>query len=42
MDKGSESGSGIFPDPDPDDPKRPSPTGSGLATLIKTYDKKSV
>ena len=26
------SGSGIFPDPDPGDPKRPDPTGS--ATLI--------
>ena len=34
MDKGS--GSGIFPDPDPGDPKRPDPTefGSGSATLI--------
>ena len=32
MDK--ESGSGIFPDQDPGDPKRPDPTGSGSATLI--------
>ena len=34
MDKGS--GSGIFPDPDPGDPKRPDPTGSGsgFATLF--------
>ena len=33
MDKGS--GSDIFPDPDPGDPKRPYPTrsGSGSATL---------
>ena len=28
------SGSGIFPDPDPGDPKRPDPTGSGSATLL--------
>ena len=36
MDKGS--GSGIFPDPDldPGDPKRPDPTGSGSATLVRT------
>ena len=34
MDKGS--GSGIFPDPDPGDPKRPDPTGSGSATLVFT------
>ena len=27
------TGSGIFPDPDPGDPKRPDPTGSGSATL---------
>ena len=32
VDKGS--GSGIFPDPNPGDPKRPDPTGS--ATLVKT------
>ena len=32
MDKGS--GSGIFPDPDPGDPKRPDPNGSGSATLV--------
>ena len=25
--------SGIFPNPDPGDPKRPNPTGSGSATL---------
>ena len=31
MDKGS--GSGIFPDPDPGDPKRPDSTESGSATL---------
>ena len=32
------SGSGIFPDPDLGDPKRPDPTGSGSgsATLLKT------
>ena len=31
------SGSGIFSDPDPDlgDPKRPDPTGSEPATLLK-------
>ena len=34
MDK--RPGSGIFPDPDPGDPKRLDPTGSGSATLIKT------
>ena len=34
VDKGS--GSGIFPDPEPGDPKRPDPTGSGSATLVKT------
>ena len=32
MDKGS--GSGIFSDLDPGDPKRSDPTGSGSATLI--------
>ena len=31
MDKGY--GSGIFPDPDTGDLKRPDPTGSGSATL---------
>ena len=40
MDKGSRSGSGIFPDPDPDpgDPKRPDPTGceTGSATQVQT------
>ena len=35
MDKGS--GSGIFPDPDLGDPKKPDPTGSGSATLVNTY-----
>ena len=30
------SGSCIFPDPDPGDPKRPDPTGSGSATLVET------
>ena len=37
VDKGS--GSSIFPDPDPGDPKRPDPTTSisGSATLVKTY-----
>ena len=40
MDKGS--GSGIFPDPDPGDQKRPDPTGSGSATLIKTMLKFTV
>ena len=35
-----ESGSGIFPDPDPGDQKRPDPTGSGSATLFKTIDVK--
>ena len=40
MDKGS--GSGIFPDPDPGDPKRPDLTGSGSATLLKTIEKKVV
>ena len=34
MDKLSESG--IFPDPDPGDPKRQDPTGSGSATRGKT------
>ena len=34
VDKGS--GCGIFPDPDPGDPKRPNPTGSGSATLLKS------
>ena len=34
MDKESGSGSGKIPDPG--DPKRPDPTGSGSATLIKT------
>ena len=31
-----QPGSGIFPDPDPGDPKRPDPTGSGFgsATLV--------
>ena len=29
-----------FPDPDPGDPKRPDPTGSGFATLV--YPKKWV
>ena len=31
---GKGSGSGIFPDPDPGDPKRLDPTGSGSATLV--------
>ena len=35
MDKGSGSGSSFFPDPDPGDPKRQDPTGSGSATLDK-------
>ena len=37
MNKGSGSRYGIFPDPDPGDPKRPDPTGSGIgsATLVK-------
>ena len=35
VDKGSGSGSGNFPDPDPGDLKRPDPTGSGSATLVK-------
>ena len=39
VDKGS--GSGIFPDPDPGDPKRPDPTGSGSATLPKIRQKKA-
>ena len=36
VDKGSGTGSDIFPDPDPDpgDQKRPDPTGSGSATLL--------
>ena len=31
-----DTGSGFvfFPDPDPGDPKRPAPTGSGSATLV--------
>ena len=29
-------GSGIFPDPDPGDLKRPDLTGSGSATLVQT------
>ena len=37
MDKGS--GSGIFPDPG--DPKRPDPTGSGSATLVERADTQS-
>ena len=37
MDKGS--GSGIFPDPDPGDPKKPDPTGSGSATLVSTLKR---
>ena len=38
LDKGSYR-SGIFPDPDPGDPKRPDPTksGSGSATLGTTH-----
>ena len=32
-----EKGSGIFPDPDPVDTKRPDPTGSGSATLKITF-----
>ena len=39
MDKGS--GSGIFPDPDPGDPKRPDPTGSGYATLVFTTNERA-
>ena len=31
-----KKGSGIFPDPDPGDPKRPDPTESGSATLVLT------
>ena len=36
VDKGYGSESGIFPDPDPDpgDPKRQDPTGSGSLTLV--------
>ena len=37
MDKGSGSGSGTFLDPDPGDPKRRDPTGSGSATLAQNY-----
>ena len=37
MDKGSESG--IFPDPDPGDPKRPDPTGYESATLRKGQER---
>ena len=38
VDKGSESGSGIFQNVDPGDQKRPDPTGSGSgsATLLIT------
>ena len=35
VDKGS--GSGIFPDQDPADPKRPDPTGCGSATLMVVF-----
>ena len=35
-----DKGSGIFPDPDPGDPKRPDPTESGSSTLIYTIMKK--
>ena len=35
VDKGS--GSGIFPNPDPGDPKRPDPTASGSATLVYSH-----
>ena len=31
------SGSGIFPDPDPGDPKRPDSTGCGSATLVQGF-----
>ena len=36
MDKGS--GSGIFPGPDPGDPKRPDPTGSGSEATLQNRD----
>ena len=35
MDKGS--GSGIFPDPDTGDPKRPDPTGTGSGSATPIY-----
>ena len=38
MYKESGSESDIFLDPDPDDPKRPDPTGSGFATLVARMD----
>ena len=38
MDKESGSGSGIFPDRDPGDPKRPDPTGSGSGSATLNYE----
>ena len=42
MDTGFGSGSGIIPDPDLSDPKRPDPTGSGSATLLCRHRREAI